>query len=81
MLCLLEAGTCTGQHKLQMIAYILSKRGRAFGKCAAMRRHMRKKSYRLANTEEVQEMQETSNTRNVKGGGGNPLSFRHNVFK
>lgn len=33
-----------------------------------MRRHMGKKSYRLANTEEVQEMQETSNTRNVKGG-------------
>lgn len=30
---------------------------------------MGKKSYRLANTEEVQEMQETSNTRNVKGGG------------
>lgn len=30
----------------------------------------KKKSYRLANTGEVQEMQETSNTRNVKGGGG-----------
>lgn len=44
---------------------------------------MGKKSYRLANTEEVQEMQETSNTRNVKGGGKKKqtLNFRHNVFK
>lgn len=50
MLCLLEAGTGTDQHKLQMIAYILPKQSRAFGKCAAMRRHMKKKLYRLANT-------------------------------
>lgn len=50
MLCLLEAGTCTDQHKLQMIVYILSKQSRAFSKCTAMRRHMKKKLYRLANT-------------------------------
>lgn len=35
MLCLLEAGTCTDQHKLQMIVYILSKQSRAFSKCTA----------------------------------------------
>lgn len=43
MLCLLEAGTCTDQHKLQMIVYILSKPSRASSKCTAMRRHMKKK--------------------------------------
>lgn len=45
MLCLLEAGTCTDQHKLQMIVYILSEQSRAFGGCAAMRRHMRKRNH------------------------------------
>lgn len=47
--------------------------------------HCNEKTYEKRNYTDLQihkkfKMQETSNTRNVKG-GKKPLNFRHNVFK
>lgn len=79
MLCLLEAGTCTDQHKLQMIVYILSKQSRAFNKRTAMRRHEKEI---IQTCKYVRSSRDARNFKHKKcQGGKNPLNFRHNVFK
>lgn len=61
MLCLLEAGTCTDQHKLQMIVYILSKTEQGI-----QQMHCREKTYGKEIIQTCKYIRSSRDARNLK---------------
>lgn len=83
MLCLLEAGTCTDQHKLQMIVYILSKTEQGIQQMRCDEKTYGKEIIQTCKYR--RSSRDARNLKHKKCQGGEKkkqtLNFRHNVFK